>query len=458
MIIGKRRDVHEKIKGLAIGTVALLAMTVPMLCPDATQAGPRGIPRGGPPAAQNGSEPIPSDPSQPVDASSRTLGCGTATNIGLDNMAPLYVDGNPCNSSFVVSNLAYTNIKICPPGSQTNCQVIDHVIVDTGSVGLRIGSSVINSKLLAAMPYVQTNPPPPAGPQILTNCVGFADGSTLYGPVQTADVYIADRLATNFPLQIFGKNLTPPNGCGSAEGIKELGANGLVGVRITLETEGGFYSCNTDGSSCTSENTTSNPTPNLISKLQNDNNGITIDLHNIKDSGATVPVLGLLILGVGTQADNTPPEGIIPLQANSSGSINLTIGNNTTQALIDSGTDVLFINDPNLPLCSDGFFYCPITTVSLNRSSNPTPTTPISLGLYSYNANTPAFDVTYKVANADTLFANGIAVAYNDLAIQNPGFSILGLSMFFGRTMYFVFAGQPSPLGTGPINAMWPQQ
>jgi Protein of unknown function (DUF3443) len=184
----------------------------------------------------------------------------------------------------------------------------------------------------------------------------------------------------------------------------------------------------------------------------------SIDLHNIRDSGATVPVLGLLILGVGTQADNTPPEGTIPLQANSSGSINLTIGNNTTQALIDSGTDVLFINDPNLPLCSDGIFYCPITTVSLNRSSNPTPTTPISLGLYSYNANTPAFDVTYKVANADTLFANGIAVAYNDLAIQNPGFSILGLSMFYGRTMYFVFQGQQSPLGTGPINAMWPQQ
>ncbi|MGB6284440.1 MAG: hypothetical protein WBG18_08490, partial [Xanthobacteraceae bacterium] len=116
MIIGKRRDVHEKIKGLTIGTVALLTMTVPMLCPDATQAGPRGIPRGGPPAAQNGLEPSPSDPSQPVDASSRTLGCGTATNIGLGNMAPLYVDGNPCNS-FVTPNLAYTNIKICPPGS-----------------------------------------------------------------------------------------------------------------------------------------------------------------------------------------------------------------------------------------------------------------------------------------------------------------------------------------------------
>ena len=175
MSIFKRRDIRENIKGLAIGTVALLTMTVPMLCPDAAQArGPRVILLG-PPAAQNGLEASPPDESQPVDASSRTLGCGTATNIGQANMAPLYVDANPCISNPSLSNnVVYTNIKICPPGSQANCQVIDHVIVDTGSVGLRIGSSVLNSKLLAAMPYVSTS-----GPQILTNCVVFGDGSSL---------------------------------------------------------------------------------------------------------------------------------------------------------------------------------------------------------------------------------------------------------------------------------------
>jgi len=161
MTIFKRRDIRQNIKGLAIGTVALLTMTVPMLCPDAAQAlGPRAIPRGGPPAAQQFG---PSDESAPVDASSRTLGCGTATNIGQANMAPIYVDGNPCDTTqFAGINIAYTNIKICPVGSQTNCQVIDHVIVDTGSVGLRIGYSALNPDLLAAMPYVQPkNPSPP---------------------------------------------------------------------------------------------------------------------------------------------------------------------------------------------------------------------------------------------------------------------------------------------------------
>ena len=184
MIIGKRRDVHEKIKGLAIGTVALLAMTV---CPDATQAGPRGIPRGGPPAAQNGSEPIPSDPSQPVDASSRTLGCGTATNIGLDNMAPLYVDGNPCNSSFVCLQSCvhqYQDMSAWVPNELSGhrpCHsryrlgwITDRFFCDQQQTAC--GHAVLRPN----------QPPPPAGPQILTNCVGFADGSTLYGPVQTA--------------------------------------------------------------------------------------------------------------------------------------------------------------------------------------------------------------------------------------------------------------------------------
>jgi hypothetical protein len=62
----------------------------------------------------------------------------------------------------------------------------------------------------------------------------------------------------------------------------------------------------------------------------------------------------LLIFGVGTQADNTPPERTIPLLASpSSGYFNLLIGNNTTGmiTIINSGTPFLFVNDPdaNLP-------------------------------------------------------------------------------------------------------------
>jgi hypothetical protein len=432
----KRRDIRRKIKELAIGTVALLTMTVPMVGTAAAQN-----------LEESSSEPL------PVDASPRTLGCGTATNIGHANMAPLYVDGFPCLSppQFIL-NTAYTNIKICAPGNKTNCQVIDHVIVDTGSVGLRIASSVVNSKLLQAMPHVPTS-----GPQILTNCSVFASGQALYGPVQTADVYIADKFAGNFPLQIFGKNLTPPAGCGDASqppgGVSDLGANGLVGVGFKARAGGGYYSCNTDGSNCAPQDT--NPsiaTPNLVSKLQNDNNGLTIALNNIPDLGATVPVLGLLIFGVGTQADNTPPEGTIPLLAD----ISLIVENNTGRALIDSGTPFVSVTGPQ-PLSSS----CQIQSTFLCPPPPPDNTATIMLGLASNGASTPAYCVNYTVANADELITSLSDTAFNDLLNQGSSSgvpSILGLSVFFGRTMYFVFDGKQSPLGTGPINAMAPQQ
>ena len=109
------------------------------------------------------------------------LGCGTATEIGNSNLAPLYVDGGCMPQTN--PNIAFTNIKICAPGSKTNCQVIDHVQVDTGSVGLRLSSSAVNGSLLQAMTKIPTS-----GGQILTGCAVFGDLSLLYGPIQTADV------------------------------------------------------------------------------------------------------------------------------------------------------------------------------------------------------------------------------------------------------------------------------
>jgi Protein of unknown function (DUF3443) len=367
-----------------------------------------------------------------LDTSASIMGCGTATNIGHANTAPLYVDGFPCISpANPIPNVAYTNVKICAPGNKTNCQVIDHVQIDTGSVGLRIASSAVNSSLLQAMPYIPTS-----GPQILTNCVVFGSLNSLYGPVQIADVYIADKVARNVSLQIFGQNLTPPRGCGSPfsppQGVSQFGANGLLGIALGLSVSETFYSCNTDGSSC--QPGPSPTTPNLVSQFQNDDNGVTIALNALPPSGSTEPIQGLLIFGVGTQADNTPPAGTVALQADpSSGRINLRIGNTTAPALIDSGTSLLLVNDPSLQ-----------------------PTATVRLGLSSYNATTPAYTVDFTVGDADTVMNNAV-ISYDAAADGGVGLSILGLPLFFGRTMYFVFDGKQSPLGTGPINAMWPQ-
>jgi uncharacterized protein YaaQ len=115
----------------------------------------------------------------------------------------------------------------------------------------------------------------------------------------------------------------------------------------------------------------------------------------------------------------------------------------TSTAYIDSGTDDLVINNKALTQCAsnsggDGYF-CP--------KSNTT----ISLGISSDEISKVAYSLSYTVANATTLLAgdSGDSVAYDDYA--------MGLTTFFGRTMYFVFNGKSSSLGKGPINAIWPQ-
>src|SRR5664279_4686320 len=64
---------------------------------------------------------------------------GTATvavTQGVSNSLPIAVDGGPIPGSIYV-NGAFVTLSVCAPGTST-CQTIDHVLVDTGSVGLRL--------------------------------------------------------------------------------------------------------------------------------------------------------------------------------------------------------------------------------------------------------------------------------------------------------------------------------
>jgi hypothetical protein len=110
------------------------------------------------------------------------------------------VDGFPCinwETYGVMFNQSYTNIKICAPGSTTNCQIIDHVIVDSGSDGVRVAATALKSPLLKALPSVTS------GSKDLTECETYVD-SFVYGPLKTVDLYIAGKSAKSVPIQVFG--------------------------------------------------------------------------------------------------------------------------------------------------------------------------------------------------------------------------------------------------------------
>jgi hypothetical protein len=410
-----------------------------------------------PAAAQEASDAAQAAP----QISSATNGCGTATNIGSTNVAPIYVDGFPCaaNTGGVAFNQPYTNIKICAPGSTTNCQIIDHVIVDSGSDGVRMAATALKSALLKALPAVTS------GAKDLTECETYVD-SFVYGPLKTVDLYIAGRSAKSVPVQVFGTGsatgFAVPKACSSQGGsetdtVSDFGGNGLIGVAFDLTDSGPYFSCKANSSNC-SANGTYAGIPNVVSKFASDNNGAVMTLPVISVKGTAANVSGSLIFGVGTKTNNTPPTGTTAIVNNSNGEFNLKVATTATStAYIDSGTDDLVINDKSLTQCAsssagDGYF-CP--------KSN----TKISLGLSSYTTDTVAYSLSYTVANATTLFDSnsGDDVAFDDLAEPASADSALtgdyamGLTTFFGRTMYFVFNGKSSSLGKGPINAIWPQ-
>ena len=89
-------------------------------------------------------------------------------------------------------------VTVCVPGTG-NCQVIDHVQIDTGSVGLRILSSVLTLPL-PRQSDANGNP--------LLECAQFADGFS-WGPVATADMQIAGEKASSLPVQVIGDPASP---------------------------------------------------------------------------------------------------------------------------------------------------------------------------------------------------------------------------------------------------------
>ncbi|HEX3343728.1 MAG TPA: DUF3443 family protein, partial [Polyangiaceae bacterium] len=62
-----------------------------------------------------------------------------------DNVAPLVVDEGPPGADSV--DVPFVSVTLCIPGT-TTCQTIDHVSVDTGSSGLRIIASVLESDIV----------------------------------------------------------------------------------------------------------------------------------------------------------------------------------------------------------------------------------------------------------------------------------------------------------------------
>ena len=361
----------------------------------------------------------------------------------------VYVDSGPAGTGYNANRL-YTDVTICQAGNPANCQTIDHVLVDTGSTGLRILSSVLNRNLGLRGQVA------PGGLPIL-GCVQFVDNTFAWGPLVTADITLGAKRAANLPVQVIADpaytNLA--SNCSSGSNITSasvLGANGVLGAGLFKEDCGtacevnalnGFYFTCSDASCTAARGTTlarTQQAQNPVAVFATDNNGLVIELP----SAGSLPSAGLvgkMAFGVGTQPNNQLPAARV-LTTSPSGYVTTVVqGRTMPRSFIDSGSNGLYFDSPTVPVCAGASgFYCPAVL------------TPLTAAMAGSNGVT--LPVAFNIDNALASFNGANPVLPNLAGTFGDVRSFdWGLPFFYGRRVFFGIEGMASSVGPGPYYA-----
>lgn len=372
------------------------------------------------------------------------------------NVVAMTVDAGPASSPNF--NIPYVSVTICAPGSTTNCQTIDDIQVDTGSYGLRVISSVLNSSLLSGLTTVSASTGSP-----LVECTQFADGYS-WGSVRTADVQIASEKASGIPIQVIGDSAYPnvPTECQTAtvnnpeNTVDTFGANGILGVGPFVQDCGTgcvdstsyhfYFSCTAGSSgSCSDVQVTlAEEVANPVAEFTTDNNGVILQLPTIADAGAA-SATGALVFGIGTESNNALSSSAKVLTTDGSGYITVTFnGTAYTKSYIDSGSNLLYFTDGSLTTCtlSNESFFCPATEQTLSATSQ--------------GQNGVTSTVSFLVANAQTQL-NTTNTAFDNVAAPasagNSSSFDFGVPFFYGRSIYTAIDGMAAGGTDGPYFA-----
>ena len=387
------------------------------------------------------------------------------------NTAEIVVDGGPPSAfALGVTNVPYVSVTLCDPAVPSHCTTIDHILLDTGSYGLRVlKSKVAGLNLPSVAVAADGSNGTPAGNA--AECYAFVLGA-VWGPLAKADVRIGGELAPNLTLQLIDDGAAPappaPANClDSAQGgllnsVTRLQSNGILGIggvsvdcgaTCLTNTYAGsyvvYYSCPAQGAACRPAGMPSaaqvqNPVSAFAANSDGtiDNNGTMIALPALPKLGATV-ARGRLVFGIGTQRNNQLPPAARIYQLNTDPAsadylyLAAQVGaRRYAQSFIDTGSNALFFDDTalsqvcNVTTGAQGLWYCPAATW------RQTATLTDAAGVQG------SFDFT--VESADTLFNTG-AVAFANLggsAGQAQQTFAVGLPFFYGRQVFQSIWGQ----------------
>ncbi|WP_427913577.1 DUF3443 family protein [Ramlibacter sp. MMS24-I3-19] len=332
-------------------------------------------------------------------------------------------------------NTPYVTITVCIPGSNI-CRDIDHVLVDTGSWGLRLLAGAIPTEL--ALPAVRTGSGAAAG-----QCVQFASGYT-WGAVRTADVRLSSQSIADLPVQVIADPdpafVSAPAQCSSpgTDLGARLDANGVLGVGMlrydcgpactTSTTPGIYFACTAQG--CTPATLPlRQQVVNPVAMLATHNNGAALVVQQVPAGGATT-LEGALVLGIGT-SDNNQLGAAQVLAMDSRYQLTTLYKGRRYPTTIDTGANALFIPDGELPVC--GALFCPPQRTTLQAQLQ--------------SPSGAQRDVTLAVEALATLAPGAVA---GNLGQSDAAAVTLGLPFFFGRTVFVALKDAATPAGPGP--------
>ena len=408
----------------------------------------------------------------------------TGTTNG-SNTAPVSVNFGPNGQSGGYYNGIFTTVTVCQPGT-TTCVPVTNVLVDTGSVGLRVLSNQLTGVTLQSITDTSGN--------TLYGCSEYSDLTYTWGPMQLATIQIGGETASQLPggtanagvpIQVITVGGAAPNGASCAAGgggpdnsVSALGANGILGVG-NFPQDCGAYCESVPASyssppwpyiACNSTSCGYEPTVPLAWQAWNpvsafsgtDTNGVLLQLPSIPAAGQAT-VAGTLTFGINTQTNNAIPGSATAYEIDNYGNfasalfygVSYTTAN-SGGSFLDSGSNALFVSDPatltslsaqtgvtSVVNCTDNGYYCPSSTLNL------------SLGLEGVNSTSPT-TVSFSIANADSLFlANAGNAALNNLGGTSGGTGPstdsfdLGLPFFFNRTVFVGIQGTSTSYPNG---------
>lgn len=380
-----------------------------------------------------------------------------------ENVIPVQIGVK--NSKTNSINTPVTSVTIC--NNNNKCQTINNILIDTGSVGLRIESSVIDSDLrdsLLQSPVVTNDG------ESITQCMLFGGGYAYGSVVNAASVKIGSLYTQQIPIQLVDNNtLNVPTSCkekGMPINLPSVGINGTLGIGPISTPLPNYaqivYAVAADGIPVEVISPVGEGIPtlevNTFAYLNKHSNGVIFKLPNLSTPSES-PISGYLILGIDTANNNQVSTNTIKLLGNpntgwggfiSTASSNPNEAYSNVEAMFDSGAALLNFMNVGIQTCDPmtGLIdlYCP--------SSSPF-ALQVMLGNYNstQNANLP-LNLTLVNYLGDAIFSSVIIPSLGLFMTAN--FDVYGIPAFLGKTIYVEFESTtsnqslPTPLGQAP--------